>query len=390
MHHPFFVIGIARSGTNLLARMIDRHPEAVCALDPLLPYFKMLRNKIVQGEGDNSLQRQVPVDAPFLDTYFLSHGPRLLDLLTSANGRWQLAAAEQAELRRAVVDRAGLESPELAAALAKASGEDTRTFLDDMLGIIGNSKAGATRSGSKEVWAIDFLPLLARTYPQARFFLIERDPRAIVASLFAMGEQDSSQAAHFISYCRHWRKAVALARQLRADSLYASRVQIVSYERLVREPLLVAKEVCAHLGIAFREEMLEVSAGGWAGNSSYGENQGIYAQSLEKWRNALGPANIAAIEFLCAPEMALTDYGFSPDAFGILTPEIEQVFRAADSSQASWRSDIGQVSLDLGGELLRYDLIRSNLDFQDALVRECFLSVPVLQSIKAAVAEQLH
>jgi len=388
MSNPFFIFGIARSGTNLLARMMDRHPEAVCALDPLLPYFKYLRSKIVEASAPESLRIALPPDAPFQDNYFVSHGPLLLDLLFQADGKWLLAAAEQADLRARIVERAALESIPLSEGLANASGGDLRSFLDDVLRIIGLSKTGARWSGSKEVWVIDFLPLLARMYPGARFFLIERDPRAIVASLLAMGEKDSSQAAHFVSYARHWRKAIALRHQFMADSSLAERVQVVSYEQLVREPVEVAKKACMHLRVEYRPEMLEVSATGWAGNSSYGDNRGIYGQSLEKWRDKLGPANINAVEFLCAPEMTLTPYDFLGDDFGRLTPQIERILRAAGAAQSSWRSDFGHPALDIGGELLRYEMLKSGLAFQEAAVRECFLAGPVLDGIRAALAER--
>ena len=80
MSRHFFVFGIARSGTNLLARMIDRHPAAVCALDPLLPYFKFLRNGIVDLHAPAALRETFSPNAPLQDYYFQACGPALLDV----------------------------------------------------------------------------------------------------------------------------------------------------------------------------------------------------------------------------------------------------------------------------------------------------------------------
>lgn len=388
MPNHFFVFGIARSGTNLLARMIDRHPSAVCALDPLLPYFKSLRNSIIRDGASEQAGRLFSPTVPFQDNYFLSYGPELLDLLLDSDGNLNLPERAQMDLRAAIVDRAVLESPGLAESLGLASGGAYGTFLDDVLRIVGQSKSGTVWSGTKEVWVIDFLPLLSRMYPEARFFLIERDPRAIVASLLAMAEKDASQAAHFISYARHWRKTVTLSRKFESTLSLRERIQIVSYERLVRNPEEVAREACAHLGLEYRPEMLEVSASGWAGNSSYGDNLGIYGQSTERWRDSLSEANAQAVEFLCAPEMMMTAYRPCSQKLGKLTAEIESVFRTVGKSQASWRSDSGHVSLDVGGELLRYEMLSSGEKFQEAAVRECFLDNAIFGAIRAKWQER--
>ncbi len=388
MPNNFFIFGIARSGTNLLARMIDRHPSAVCALDPLLPFFKSLRNEIVERHAPESVKLVFLPDAAFQDNYFQAHAPELLDLLLESDGQSLLPALEMKNLRGCIVERAALESPTLADSLTQATGESYKGFLDDVLRIVGESKHGTLWSGTKEVWAIDFLPLLSRLYPGARFFLIERDPRAVVASLLAMGEKDASQAAHFISYVRHWRKAIALGRMFESDERLRGRIQFVSYERLVRDPARIAEEACKHLGLKYRPEMLEVSAAGWTGNSSYGDNSGIYGQSLERWRDLLSPTIVNTVDFICAPEMTMTAYQSSPKNFGRLTPAIESVFRTTGLNQASWRSDSGHVALDIGGELLRYEMLGSNEDYQDAAVRECFLSDSVFRMIRKNLRER--
>jgi len=53
--------------------------------------------------------------------------------------------------------------------------------------------------GMKEVWIIEFLTPLARAYPEARFIVIMRDPRAVIASMQALARSDPSQLAHTIA-----------------------------------------------------------------------------------------------------------------------------------------------------------------------------------------------
>ena len=73
---------------------------------------------------------------------------------------------------------------------------------------------------------------LARAFPDARIIVIERDPRAILASLAAMAERDVTQAAHVVSYLRHWRKNVVLARRFERDPALEGRLLRLAYEEL--------------------------------------------------------------------------------------------------------------------------------------------------------------
>ena len=382
---PLFIFGIARSGTNLLCRMLNRHPEVELALDPFMPFFKSLRNRIIEGCCDEQIKGAFDPHGAFEDYYFNPCGPATLDLLAAATAHHSFRTGDEAELRDAISARAGLESRARAGQLMQAGGADYGTFLDSALNIIGNSKRGARNPwcGSKEVWTIDFLPLLARTYPSARFFIIERDPRAIVASLLEMARKDSSQAAHFVSYARHWRKFVVQSRVLVSDPEIGRRVRIVSYEDLVLRPEGEARKLCAHLALDFVPEMLDVSAQGWTGNSSYSGDVGIYGASLGQWRETLSREVLQAIEFYCAPEMTLTEYVPLADAAGKITPALVQTVRDAANSPGSWRSDSGMVTLEIGGELMRYAMLENPDAFDQRTVRECFLYRQARDNIRA-------
>ena len=63
----FFVTGMFRSGTTLLARLLNAHPELAVASDPYAPLFKAFRNQVV---STTELGQAFDPEAPLSDYYF--------------------------------------------------------------------------------------------------------------------------------------------------------------------------------------------------------------------------------------------------------------------------------------------------------------------------------
>jgi hypothetical protein len=383
---PLFVFGLARSGTNLLARLLDAHPAVEIALDPYMPLFKAVRNATIRARATPKLRAAHDPAAPFQDGYQQPHGYKLLELLLDADLDAPIAPGELPELRAAVAVRAALEVPDIAARAGALSGATCRALMESALGQIGAARAQATTQwcGIKEVWVLDFVPALARVFPDARFVAIERDPRAVIASLAALAVRDPSQHAHPISYLRHWRKSVVLARRFAADPTLADRFHLVRYETLVAEPETSTHRVAQFLDLPFEPAMLAPS-GSWQGNSSYDNVAGISDVSAARWFSTLGVEAIDAVEFFCAPEMALAGYPRVASANGDLTPGIAHYVAEADGNPGSWRSDSGDPVSEIKFELLRRELLRAPEPVaDDDLVRRCFLFEASYRALRAA------
>lgn len=377
---PLFVFGLARSGTNLLARMLDRHPQVTVALDPYLPLFRSLRNALVASRAAEEVRRRFSSSAPFQDYYFDSDGPALLDLMLAGQADLPLDQDELQALRLKAGERASLESSTLGSQMAGLTGKDYGQLFRSGLDIVAGLKTGVRWAGCKEVWVMEFVPLLARLFPEAQFFALERDPRAIVASLLAMAEKDPTQAAHAPSYLRHWRKQVALTHRFAADPLLAGRFRSVSFERLATRPEDEARQLCDGLDIDFHPEMLRLSADGWKGNSSFDHGgKDIYAETVDRWRKVLPARVVQAADYLCGPEMALTPYR------PVTSPKAEEVLaylEEAGRETGSWRSDSGDLLLDFGGEMVRHMLLDTGCEPEQSLVRRCFLFNGILDSLR--------
>jgi len=362
--------------------MLDRHPAISIALDPLMPLFRSLRNAIVQSSAPRDLKTHFDPDSPFQDFYFNPDGPVMLDVLLQGDANLPVGLDELSRLRKTVPERAALESRGLAGRLRAISGNTYAELIESALGIIAATKPAATWAGCKEVWIFDFIPLLARAFPQAQFYAIERDPRAIVASLLALAERDSSQAAHPPSYMRHWRKSIALSRWFEADATLNQRFRAVSYEALVTDPAAAARRVCTELQVDYGPEMLALSADGWTGNSSFSDGKDVYASSVERWRKSLPTDVQCAVEYLCGPEMVLTSY--RKDSTEGREPEVKNYLQQAESAPVSWRSSSGNPDRDFAGELMRYELLEAPHQGGIEMVRRCFLFAETLAAIRRA------
>ena len=204
-----------------------------------------------------------------------------------------------------------------------------------------------------------------------------------------MARRDPSQAAHAISYLRHWRKNVVLARHFERSPELAGRLDLIKYEQLAAKPEEGVDAVCRTLDLPFDPAMLaleeatdRVTGGRWQGNSSYHSESGrITDASVERWRKELPPAAIAAVDFYCWPEMQLAGYVVSGEPMG--SAEVVRYTAAAGAAPGNWRSDTGDLVADLGLEALRHHLLAWPGVIPPELARRCFLLPWVADEIVA-------
>lgn len=380
MVEPLFIFGIARGGTNLIARALAEHKQIVMALDILMPLLKLWRNLAYDRGLPEPARCRFDPGAPFQDFYFNPDGPALLNTLLSAHGTLEVTSSMLVDLREAVAARAALERPDRAESLRSLTGATIGDILTHLISIVQSwgerdGKASVLYAGFKEVWTVDFLPALARHFPTAKFVIIHRDPRAVVMSLLAMAKKDPTQLAHPISYMRHWRKQVELTLQFSATPEYAARLTSVRFEDLCDRPREELARICALLNIDVETAMLQ-PGGEWEGNSSYGPRQAdIDTGAIDRWRVAIDPVLLETVDFHCGREMRLT--GYVPESEGTtLTAGIVETVRHFDANPGKWRSDFGDWETGLAWECLRRALsLQDEHPLANSLRQKCYLRV---------------
>lgn len=402
MAHIAVVTGIARSGTNLIGRMLAQHRDFAFAMDPFLPVFKWFRSSVVdhvRQSGSAAVTEPVPPSAPIDDYYFHGERQRLMEAINTADFRIPFDEANWPLLQKDLEGRAIHESADLVPYLSELKGPTYASIWQAGMNLVAKHRGQGSPLwvGVKELWCVEFIPHLVKVFPSAKAVVIVRDPRAVVASMLKMGENDVTQQAQILSYVRHWRKLAAFLLMFRTMPAMADRLMVVRYEDLVKEPEDKARELCRFFGVGYDPAMLDVAGfydpsrkAAWQGNSSFKASVAeVDADLANRWETYLPEPSIRLIDFLAGADMRL--FGYEPRTGGIPGSEADiplEAFVGSYGAQASWRSDSGDLLLDMGLEIIRRSLLASPTRPNEELIKRCFLFPQVYDDLRKTLVAQ--
>jgi hypothetical protein len=259
-----FIVGAPRSGTTLLRRLVDAHPDIAVTRETHW-ITKLL-------EGTDAFSPDAPVT------------PELLHRLR-AHPKFTRMNVDDRELDRMVLRGVPVSYAELV----------TRIF--DLYG----EARGKRLVGDKVPDYVRHLPLLHRLWPTAKFVHLIRDGRDVSLSMltrerfarrFTTWEQDPISTAAL-----SWEQLVRLGREAGAElppDLYYE----LRYESLVADPAAECRKLCEFLGVAYDERMLSFHEG----RTKY--DPGRDAKSawrpitpgLRSWRNEMAEGAVERFE----------------------------------------------------------------------------------------------
>ncbi|MSO94488.1 MAG: sulfotransferase [Thermoleophilia bacterium] len=273
---PLFVLGVRRSGTTLLRVMLDRNSELAV---PDESYF-------IPQLVHRHPRRVDPVS-------FLADVRRLPTLV-----EWNLLAdAVEERLRPGMTP-----------------GEAIGAVFAAYAGLRGKS-----RWGDKTPLYMQYLPLLERTFPDARFVHLVRDGRDAAVSFLSVprgimteGWGHPTDAAGF---ARLWRTEVSAARAL-GRRVGVGRYLEVMYDDLVGEPTEALRRVCAFSGLEYQSDMLDFVGRSDSARKPHQQrlNQRL-TPGVRDWRTEMTPADVASFEAVAGGLLAKLGYesGFAGD-----------------------------------------------------------------------------
>jgi hypothetical protein len=207
---PVFVVGFPRSGTTLLATLLDRHSQLAIASETSFflqhfqeELFQSMRTGVLPKKGViESVLASLQLDAQLLWSNFVQMQP------CDPNTFLRLILQQYSQLRN------------------------------------------KPRCGEKSPWHLLSVPTLLSSFPNARVIGIIRDGRDAVLSLSQtpFGAQEDIRF-----HCLEWTRAAKLFRRF---SHQFARFLWVRYEDLIHTPDIILPRICEFVGITYEPEQL--------------------------------------------------------------------------------------------------------------------------------------
>lgn len=222
MRDPVFVVGMPRSGTTLVARMLSTHSGL--AISPETHYFTKHHDRFEQAGG-------------------LADRDAARDFV-----QYLLSTRELADF--------GFTEPERQQILARVSQTprpNDATVLRNVLEAYAQKQAKPW-VGEKTPEHLRHVPKLADLFPDSRFVCVIRDARDVSLSWRGVPWNRGDVLYHAWLWRRYSRLSTALAHR------YPERFLEVRYEDLVQDAEPVLRELCVYLGLPFERGMLRFQA----------------------------------------------------------------------------------------------------------------------------------
>jgi Sulfotransferase family len=184
-----------------------------------------------------------------------------------------------------------------------------RGLIEEMLLPLADRHGAPLLSEKTPSNALVFDDLLA-LFPQARCIFVLRDPRAVVASMLAVGDRAAAAGTRTQPFTRSLRAAVRYVREcleaaFAAEAAHPGRILTVIYEALVTEPEAATRRVCGFLGLDWDAAMLAPGAAEHLGMKAITAGDLWYdaasfrrdpdPSGLHRWRERLGPFQAARV-----------------------------------------------------------------------------------------------
>lgn len=299
--NPFvFVVGCPRSGTTLLQRMLDNHPELAVAHDS---HFIPLAIKNESVDVDPPL---TPELVTWVTTYRRFHRLKL------SEGEVAEAASRSATYSEFV--------GALYAAYARAHGKRL--------------------AGEKTPDYVRHVPRLHALFPSARFIHIIRDGRDVALSVRDWAHDGKGPSRRDlwdeepVAVCAlWWRQFVSTGRRDGAP-LGRSGYREVLYERLVEAPAATLTELAEFLGLPDSPAMAAYHVGKTHQRSGHSSKSAWLppTSGLRDWRSSMPPRDRVLFELLAGEQLSALGYELSGD------PVTEELAQVADRCRMWWET----------------------------------------------------
>lgn len=263
--NPFFIVGIPRSGTTLLAVLLNNHSQIHVGKVALGLSLLKLQRRLMESYGQNG------------DIRSRTATEHLLAALKSETLVWQFC--------QNVVNQ-GDEG--LCSLLAHAR--------EDVV-----QRHGKKIWGNKSPFMLTEFPRITHLMPRARFIHVIRDGRAVALSRYERRHLPLKLAMHI------WKQSI-LQGQIDGDLLGPERYLAIKYEDLVEKPIQVVGKVCSFLNVAFEEQMLDLNQSEATHHPNAYVRPRLDQKKVDSWKEKLSPRIIEHLESIAGDLLQMLGY----------------------------------------------------------------------------------
>ena len=280
---PIFIVGAPRSGTTLLAQMLNNHQNIFVFNETLL--YDAIDSALIKKNNSKHSLTDFLISRLNMRTKELPEGKSHFGCILSTK---QADAAKQQLLARQQTE-SGNESH------IKVFNE----FMESM-----TEACEKQRWGEKTPHHLFHLDRIVKDFGHILAINVVRDPRSFLRSTkFAWrnraADRKKDNLYHPLINSLSWRRSIRKFRKFTQANPDIPTLSL-TYENLVKEPETNARKLCAFINEPFCQNMADISGS----NSSFAKGGG----DLEAWE-------IAVCEFICRREMA--QYGHKKSAKGL-------------------------------------------------------------------------
>jgi hypothetical protein len=299
LDRPVVITGLGRSGTALLRNLLDSHPN------------------LLTFSGETRFWRRASEAVTYQDQVDYT-GCRIFSLLVSLDGgrgpRWNLSGGK-ADLQTylnfvTLYDHYIEQLPKHPNTPAKAA---TAAFYATQ----GRKDTQPLRWVNKAPDDILYKDMILESFPQTKFILSIRDPRARMASRKLRANRAGNVfdlAGQSYHVANSWAEVADVLAAEKPDTSL-----LVRYEDLVQQPEAVMRHIAEFLEIEFSPTMLEPTVYGEPAHmkSGYGEKTivpgKVTTSSVDKWRQSVSENEITVVDAY---------HQFVPNTFGYKIPRV--------------------------------------------------------------------
>ena len=286
--HPVFIVGAPRSGTTLMAKVLNRHSRIFMPGEThFFPDIYAQREELGSFSEEKTMSR-------------------VWGKLTTLYQRYN-EPDDQARVDAILEDRDAQEH-------LRTSMCSYREALTAFM-LVQTEREGKVRWGNNAPKDLFYFEDILDFYPGAQFVVCVRDIRGFLKSYQDKWKATADSQIGRLKKLYHpvitsllWKSSVrrveALKRKFSGNGLL-----VVRYEDMVSQPEATIKGVCEYISEDFEPQMLDIN---FSNSSDRQAQTGIYSVSVDSWKKKLSLEDVWIAQWLCGREMQLLGYEVKP------------------------------------------------------------------------------